>query len=46
MKLSALSALLLALAAGSAVAQSSYILRPTATGSVTAIALRHSLTVV
>ena len=46
MKLSTLSAFLLALAAGSAAAQSSYILRPTATGSVTTIASRHNLTVV
>jgi hypothetical protein len=46
MKLSTFSAFLLALAAGSAAAQSSYILRPSATGSVTAIALRHNLTVV
>ena len=46
MKLSTLSAFLLALAVGSAAAQSPYILRPTATGSVSAIASRHNLTVV
>lgn len=47
MKWPALSALFIALAAGSAArAQTPYILRPTATASVTDIAARHNLSVV